>query len=104
MSANNITYETLAQHASDLIHWIEGSGSVLQESRPLTSGIGNNLDIKLISAPLKLDPANILLADRTPSDLSLTHKPVYSWKVSISIVDNKIRIRLLIIDCSVRSL
>lgn len=68
-------YETLAQHASDLIHWVEGSGPLLQEPRPITGGIGNNLDIKLIKAPLKLSQADVVLADRTPSDLSLIHKP-----------------------------
>lgn len=74
-SFNINIYETLVRHASDLVHWIEGSGPVLQESRPLAGGFSEHLEFTLIDAPLKLDPESVLVADRTPSDLSFTHKP-----------------------------
>ncbi len=68
-------FETLAQHASDLVHWVEGSGPILQQSRVIANGFANSLNISLIDAPSKLEQENILAVDRTPSDLSLTHKP-----------------------------
>lgn len=72
---NQLSSETLVQYASDLIHWVEGSGPISQQSRPMTGGIENNLKVELITAPLKLDSDNIAIADRTPSDLFITNKP-----------------------------
>jgi len=75
LRSNFQVFETQARHASDLVHWVEGSGPVFEDARPLAHALANSLEISLIDAPLKIDPENILLADRTPSDLSLTHKP-----------------------------
>lgn len=78
------TFETLARHASDLVHWVEGSGPVLDDSRPLDSAVRDTLDVTFIDAPLKLEPENILPADRTPKDLSVTHKPglMVLWRLN----------------------
>lgn len=84
LQSNFSIFETQARHASDLIHWVEGSGPLLQESRPLANALNNTLEINLLDAPLKLATENILLSDRTPSDLSLTHKPGISilWRLN----------------------
>jgi len=75
MSAVNLNvYETQVKHASDLVHWVEGSGPELEASRPVAGSLSKNLDIKLIEAPLKFDAQTVPLADRTPSDLTVTHK------------------------------
>jgi len=67
-------FETQARYASDLVHWVEGSGPVFDQPRPLAHALENTLEINLLDAPLKIDPESILLTDRTPSDLTLTHK------------------------------
>lgn len=84
--SNFSVFETLARHASDIIHWVEGSGPVLQDARPISNAVNRDLDIKLITAPLKLDTENVLLSDRTPTDLSLTHKPGVTvlWRINAS--------------------
>jgi len=68
-------FETLVQHASDLVHWVEGSGPIQEQSRVIASEFSKSLNVTLIDAPSKLEKEAILSADRTPSDLSLTHKP-----------------------------
>jgi len=73
-SKKNI-YESLVQHASDLIHWVEGSGAMLDDARPLTAGLSNELNTRLIDHPSKLTPQNVSDEDRTPQDLKLSHKP-----------------------------
>lgn len=80
--SNFSVFETQARHASDLIHWVEGSGPILEDARPLANALTHTLDIQLITAPLKLNAESILPADRTPSDLVLTHKPGVTvlWK------------------------
>jgi len=79
-------YETQVKHASDLVHWVEGSGPELEASRPIAGGLSENLDINLIDAPLKLDEQVVLPAERTPSDLSVTHKSgaMILWRLSAS--------------------
>ena len=86
LRSNFQVFETQARHASDLVHWVEGSGPVFDDARPLAHALANTLEINLIDAPLKIDPENILLVDRTPSDLSLTHKPGVTvlWRLNAS--------------------
>ncbi len=76
--------EVYVRHASDLVHWVEGSGPVLNELRPLASDANSELKITLIEAPKKMLPDDIQLQDRTPSDLKLTHKPGLSilWRLN----------------------
>lgn len=76
-------YETLARHASDLVHWVEGSGPVLADSRPLGGNLSDDLQIALLDTALKNDPDTASAADRTPSDLTLTHKPslMVLWRI-----------------------
>ena len=65
------TYEFLTRHASDVVHWVEGSGVVLDHSRPLHVAGGDTLNLQLVHLPENENSP----ADWTPKDLTVTHKP-----------------------------